>query len=168
MKKDGFKLGRLRRQKVAGFTIHEMVVVVLLTSLVVGLAFSVLGLVRKQMGAIRQNFQNQEAVHKFEQRLWLDMHRCNYVYYDNGNNELKMTSAVLTITYTFGDQYVLRNADTLEMAITKKQLYFDGYPVENGLVDAIELTTARNFLGRDLFIFKDNDADIYMNGFQNR
>ena len=168
MKKYSFTIRNVCRQKVTGFTIHEMVVVVLLTSLVVGLAFSVLGLVRKQMGAIRQNFQYQEAVHKFEQRLWLDMHRCNYAYYDIRNNELKMTNVLSTVTYRFGDQYVLRNADTLEMVIAKKQWYFDGQRVENGLVDALELTTARNFLSRDLFIFKDNDADIYMNGFQNR
>tara|TARA_R110002094_G_scaffold202065_1_gene173391 strand:+ start:295 stop:504 length:210 start_codon:yes stop_codon:yes gene_type:complete len=58
--------------KIKAFTLSEMVVVTILTSIIVGIAFSVLSLVQRHMYSIKQNFNNNTELSKLEQALWID------------------------------------------------------------------------------------------------
>ncbi|MEM9650388.1 MAG: prepilin-type N-terminal cleavage/methylation domain-containing protein, partial [Bacteroidota bacterium] len=59
-------------KKLRAFTLSEMLVVLLLTVIVVGLAFSVLNLVQRQMSGIESNYARNTAFDQLKQSLWVD------------------------------------------------------------------------------------------------
>lgn len=148
--------------KIKAFTLSEMIVVLILTSIVVGLAFSVLNLVQKHMISIQQNYANTSALNKLETSLWLDINRYSKVEYNNLENELKFATAIDSITYLFSDNHIIKGIDTFPIPVKQKQFYFDGEHIENGEIDAIKLETNKTFQNQQLFIFKKNDANLYM------
>ncbi|XLS30052.1 prepilin-type N-terminal cleavage/methylation domain-containing protein [Flavobacteriaceae bacterium M23B6Z8] len=150
--------------KVRAFTLSELVVVLLLTTIVIGLAFSVLGLVQQHMEAIRTNFNRNEELQKLEQLLWLDMNRYPKVFYKQIDDELLFYSPLDTISYVFEPEKIIRQTDTLFIGIAEKKFYLDGTEKFNGSIDAVELKTDKNTLEQSLFIFRRNDATLYMNG----
>ena len=150
-------------RKVKSFTLSEMVVVLILTSIVVGLAFSVLTLVQKQMSAIQLNYQKNLTINKLETALWLDFSNSSKVNYDNLNNELKFSSEVDSTTYKFVDNFIVRGSDTFSVNTQSKKLYLQGEIKESGTVDALKIEFSKDYQGQKLFIFKTNDAAIFMN-----
>ena len=72
-----------QHNKVHAFTLSELSIVLLLSSVVVGLAFTVLGLVQKQMGAIQANFNQTLQVTTLETELWLNFNRYPNISYNS-------------------------------------------------------------------------------------
>lgn len=149
--------------KIKAFTLSEMIVVLILTSIVVGIAFSVLNLVQKQMMGIQQNYTNATQLHKLETSLSLDFNRYSKITFDDMENELKFSTAIDSITYQFSDKHIIKGFDTFPIPLQQKQFYFDGEPKEYGQIDAIKLVAQKNFQNQQLFIFKINDANSFMN-----
>ncbi|MCF6318181.1 MAG: prepilin-type N-terminal cleavage/methylation domain-containing protein [Proteobacteria bacterium] len=149
-------------KKIAAFTLSEMIVVLILTSIVVGLAFSVLTLVQKHMHTIQNNFKQNTELNKLEQSLWLDFNRYSKINYDALENELRFATEIDSITYTFNNQYIVKDIDTFHIQINSKTLFFDGNFTEKGIIDAIKLETSKTFQNQKLFVFKQNDATLFM------
>ncbi|WP_046758578.1 hypothetical protein [Kordia jejudonensis] len=149
--------------KIKAFTLSEMIIVVLLTVIVVGLAFSVLQLVQKHMYAIKNNFENSTQVTLLEQSLWIDANRSNSIQYDDYTNTLHFISEVDTVTYHFEKEYIRKELDTFSIHIANTLFYFEGKETTNRKIDAFKLTTEKEFQHRVIFISKRNDATIYMN-----
>ena len=82
-------------KKIMAFTLSEMIVVLILTSIVIGLAFSVLNLVQKQMSAIQDNYNKSLELNKLETALWLDFNRYSDIRFNELDNEL---SAILNVS----------------------------------------------------------------------
>jgi Tfp pilus assembly protein FimT len=55
--------------KLKSFTLSELLIVMIITAIVVGMAFSVLRLVQKQIHTIQTNFDKSSTLALFEQRL---------------------------------------------------------------------------------------------------
>ena len=53
----------------------------IITAIVVGMAFSVLRLVQKQIYAIETNFNKTSSLALFEQRLWKDFNELNIIQF---------------------------------------------------------------------------------------
>ena len=84
-----YRLLKMRtNKKIQAFTLTEVIIVLILTSIVVGLAFSVLGLVQKQMLAVQENYNKNLDISKLETSLWLDFNRYSEISYDAIENEL--------------------------------------------------------------------------------
>lgn len=149
-------------KKIQAFTLIEMIVVLILTSIVIGLAFSVLTLVQKHMYSIQNNFTKNTELNKLEQSLWLDFNRYPKISYDELENELQFTSEIDSITYKFKEQYIVKDIDTFPIGLQSKTLFFDGNTIEKGKVDAIKLETSKIFQNQHLFVFKQNDATLFM------
>jgi len=149
------------RPKINAFTIGEMLVVLILTSIVVGLAFSVLTLVQKQMRAIQNNFEKNTELNTLEQSLWIGFHKYSKIEFDKENEILFFTNELDTLQYTFTDGSIIREKDTFNVAIEHKTLYFDGDRVQKGYVDAIKLETTKAFLNKRIFVFSQNDPTLY-------
>ncbi|EGV42228.2 type II secretion system protein [Bizionia argentinensis JUB59] len=149
--------------KIKAFTLSEMIVVLILSSIVIGLAFSVLNLVQKHMISIQQNYTNTTKFKKLETSLWLDFNRYSKIEYSSLENELKFSTAIDSVMYQFSDNYIIKGIDTFPVPIQQKQFYFDGEFMEHGQIDAIKLETEKTFQNQQLFIFKNNDANAYMN-----
>ncbi len=149
--------------KIKAFTLSELIVVLILSSIIVGLAFSVLTLVQRHMHGIQENLSTNTTLKKLEQSLWIDFNRFSKISYSNTNNELVLASEIDSTSYKFLTQYVVKETDTFKVAIKSKTFFFDAKTIESGAVDALKLKTTKAFRSQELFIFMENDANAYMN-----
>lgn len=149
--------------KIQSYTLSEMIVVLILTSIVVGMAFSVLTLVQKHMGGIQNNFNATTKFHLLEQSLTLDFNRFSDITYDSVDDVLVLSSELETKSYVFTQDYILKDQDTFPVQLTSKIFYFDGLNVEKGKVDAIKLEASKTFQNKRLFIYKLNASNTFMN-----
>ncbi|TXE15323.1 hypothetical protein ES692_17205 [Psychroserpens burtonensis] len=140
-----------------------MIIVLILTSIVVGLAFSVLNLVQKQMFAIQENYNKSLELNKLETSLWLDFNRYSKISYNDIDDELKFSTEMDSVVYQFSNDLIIKERDTFSIQLQNKQMYFDGSPSNNGQIDAIKLETMKEFQNQKLFVYKFNDATLYMN-----
>ena len=139
-----------------------MIVVIILTAIVVGLAFSVLSLVQKHMSSIQHNFNQSTVLNTFETALWIDFNRYSEIRFDDLENELILKNEMDSIAYKFLEKIIIRDFDTISIPLQSKLFYFNGNLIENGTVDAIKLETSKESQHQKLFIFKQNDASVYM------
>ncbi|WP_037052560.1 PulJ/GspJ family protein [Psychroserpens burtonensis] len=152
-----------RNRKLNAFTLSEMIIVLILTSIVVGLAFSVLTLVQKQMFAIQNNYNTSLELNKLETSLWLDFNRYSKITYDDIEDEMKFSSELDSVVYQFRQDFIVKEKDTFSIQLQNKQMYFDGEQSINGQIDAIKLETMKEFQNQKLFVYKTNDTTLYMN-----
>ena len=150
------------RKKIEAFTLSEIIVVLILTSIVVGLAFSILGLVQKQMFAIQANYNKNQELQKLETSLWLDFNRYPNIRYNFNEDRLVLKNELDSVSYSFSKEFIVKAEDTFDIALETKQFYFDGILSQTNKVDALKLRTTKAYQNRELFIFKKNDATLYM------
>lgn len=150
-------------KKIQAFTLSEMIVVLILTSIVVGLAFSALSIIQKHMFAIQENYNRNLELNKLKTVLWLDFNRYSKVNYDVLEDELKFKNELDSISYKFTEQNIIREQqDTFSVQLENKLFYFDGVLSKSNQIDAIKLRTNKSYQNQELFIFKNNDATEYI------
>ena len=149
-------------KKIEAFTLSEMIVVLLLTSVVVGLAFTILNLVQQHMYSIQKNYSVSNELNTLETALWLDFNRFQKMTFNKHENALKFYSEIDSTSYFFYEHSIVKEQDTFELKFEIKQFYFSSKPVWEGSVDAIKLETTKDFQNRQLFVFKTNDATAFM------
>lgn len=150
-------------KKIKSFTLSEMVVVLIITTIVVGLAFSVLNLVQRHMKGIQQNFTNKTELQKLEQILYLDFNRFPNIEYNEVEDKLTFKSELEETVYQFRSNLILKENDTFNVSIQNKKLFFNGSHVNKGSIDAIKIVSAKEYRNSTLFIFKINDATHFVN-----
>ncbi|WP_222984556.1 PulJ/GspJ family protein [Flagellimonas meishanensis] len=150
-------------KKITAFTLNEVMVALLITTIVVGMAFSVLRLVQQQMYGISVNFERNTQVDLLRQGLWMDFNRFDRVRFDAPRQQLLFVNEVETRTYHFYDGLVVRDRDTFHIKIMEKSRYFNGEARFSGEIDALDLHTAKEHGGHRIFVFKRNAATSYLN-----
>ena len=153
---------KLFNKKIKAFTISEMLIVLVISSIVVGLSLTVLNLVQKQMNTIKNTYVSNTEVRLLERTLLQDFNRYS-LFCNSQANELIGFSIKDTVVYRFTETQVIRNQDTLGVAIFKSNFYLDGNKVDRKSIDAVELQLSKQFPEKKLFISKTNDAAFYMN-----
>ena len=149
--------------KLKSFTLAELLVVMIITAIVVGMAFSVLRLVQKQIHTIQTNFEKTSTLVLFEQRLWQDFNEPHKIFYDDQKQILLMTSEVDTVTYSFQEKFTMRNLDTIKLKINPNKVFFKGKEIKAGTVDAITLFAETELPDYQIFVSKKNDVTLFMN-----
>lgn len=149
-------------KKIEAFTISEMIVVLILTSIVVGLAFSILTIVQNHIKAIQKNLDFTIELNKLEQSLNIDFNRYSTIQYDEPNQALILSNEMFSKSYFFKENYIVKDLDTFHIELGKKQFFFDGVEVVNDYIDAAKLTTSKTSQNQTIFVFMQNDATLYM------
>lgn len=149
-------------KKIEAFTISEMIVVLILTSIVVGLAFSILTIVQNHIKAIQKNLDFTIELNKLEQSLNIDFNRYSTIQYDEPNQALILSNEMFSKSYVFKENYIVKDLDTFHIELSKKQFFFDGVEVVNDYIDAVKLTTSKTSQNQTIFVFMQNDATLYM------
>lgn len=149
-------------RKIKAFTISEMIVVLILTSIVVGIAFTVLSLVQKHMISIQANLKQNTTLNKLETSLWLDFNRYSSINYNDFENELHFCSDRDSIYYQFHENYIVKDRDTFDIPFQTKKLFFSGSEVDGNEIDAMKLTHIEKGRRKTIFVFKQNDAKIFL------
>lgn len=153
-----------RSQKIAAFTLNEMIVVLILASIVVGLAFTSLRLIQKQMLGIQPNYTHSLNLNTLEVSLWIDFNRYSNITFNALDKELKFANAIDSTLYTLTPEFIVSAKDTFNIKTTTIQFYFNGTLSDGkAQIDAIEIDTAKEFGDKTLFIFKKNSASTFMN-----
>ncbi len=146
----------LLKNKAKAFTLSEMLVVLALTSVVISLSVVLLGVLQKQLGNLYETSQKVTEICLFERVLLRDFQNGN-VHYNPIEKRLTTVSEMETVVYLFEPDFVLRNNDTLAVAIVDFALFMDAVQVSSGPVDAIDL----HFENTKIFVSKQKDATFY-------
>lgn len=153
----------MERIKIKSFTLPELLVVMIITAIVIGMAFSVLRLVQKQIHTIETNFEKTSRLALFEQKLWQDFNELNVIAFNENNQSLLMESEMDTVLYSFQENYTLRNKDTLKLKLKADILFFEGKAVKDGSIDAISISGMAELPDYKIFVSKKNDLTLSMN-----
>lgn len=153
----------MNNNKVKSFTLAELLVAMIITVIVVGLAFTVLNLVKKQIVVIQKNYDRTTELAFFKQRIWLDFNKNSTITFNATNNQLILKSQNDSVYYYFEPDYVLRNTDTLKTKIQIEKASFQGTPIKEGIVDAISFLEKKEASDSHFIVFKKNDATLFMN-----
>lgn len=151
----------MHRTKLKSFTLSELIVVMIITVIIVGIAFTVLSLIRKEIAVIEKNYEKTTEVLLFEERLWNDFNRYPQIEYDRNDNTIALKSETDSVVYHFSDDAVLRDKDTIDCKLKVSNLFFLGEEVKYGPIDAIKLTVSEN-PNYTIYVFKENDATIFI------
>lgn len=153
----------MKIKKIEAFTLSEMIVVLILTTIVVGLSFSVLNVIEKHMIIIQNNYQGQTEVRTLENVLNLDFHKYSNVEYDNNMDKLLFSNEMDSIAYQFSKSTVVRGKDTFNVSLIEKFLFYKGSETPSGPIDALKGITSSEMGSKSFFIFKINDATHFIN-----
>lgn len=148
-------------QRIKAFTLHEMLVVLLITALVVGMAYSVLRLVQVQMKGIASNYSEASEIRRLKQSLWADFHSHDRIWYESETKEMIMANELQQVRYHFMEQMVVKAQDTFKVDIRELTPYFETEPVTNGEIDALDMYMGQHG-GTRLFVYKENAATSYI------
>jgi type II secretory pathway component PulJ len=149
--------------KVKSFTLSELLVVMIITAIVVGMAFSVLRLVQKQIHTIQKNYDKSTNLSLFEQRLWQDFNEYSQIQFDENENKLMLKSEMDTITYSFQDDFILRDNDTIKLKLVIDKILMQGKLIKNGNIDAMSISGEAELPKYKIFVSKRNDLTLSIN-----
>jgi prepilin-type N-terminal cleavage/methylation domain-containing protein len=150
------------KNRVSAFTLAELLVVLVISSIVIALGFSVLNMVRKQVFLIQKNYRKKQTVQTFESVLKRDFNK-GIAKYDSNLDRLIISSNKNDVVYQFLKGIIIREEDTLELLIGKKSFYLDGAKVTSGFIDAVELQFDESFSSKQIFLYQKKDAAYYLN-----
>jgi type II secretory pathway pseudopilin PulG len=150
-------------RKLKSFTLAELLVVMIITAIVVGIAFSVLRLVQKQIHTIQKNYEKSTILSLFEQRIWQDFNEIHEIEFDGKNNVVTLKSEMDTVVYVFDEQYILRNNDTIKLKLTIDKTLFEGKQVKEGSIDGMLFSGKAELPNYTIFVSKKNDLTYLMN-----
>jgi lipopolysaccharide export LptBFGC system permease protein LptF len=149
-------------KKVTAFTIAEMLVVLVISGIVIGLTMLILSLVQKQLRIINTNKKKTTEIRLLERILWQDFNK-HSLFFNTKQQQLHCVSELDTVIYTFNNNHIIRNTDTLNVHIFNTIVYLDGVITTNNNIDAIELQLSKEQPNKKVFIYKPKDGSFYIN-----
>ncbi|WP_405610868.1 prepilin-type N-terminal cleavage/methylation domain-containing protein [Polaribacter sp. Asnod1-A03] len=152
----------MKRTKFKAFTLAEMIVVLVVSSIVISMSFLVLNMVRKQVSLIQINYSKKQEVQLFEATFMRDFNSYS-AFYDKKKEQLILKNSKDSITYLFLENLIIRQKDTIQIEVVNKKLLLDGVEVKEQHIDAIEIKLSPQFSGKQLFVHQTKDASYYLN-----
>ena len=140
-----------------------MMVVLVITLIVVGLAFSILNLVQRQMGGIAHNYEKRTSTNLLRQALWIDFNTYSDISFDAQSQILNCSNALGAVQYLFQEARIIREKDTFDFEVNTKNFYFDGQEFPSGNLDALRLIIGPKGATKTVFVYKENAAAKYLN-----
>lgn len=154
---------KIESKKIKAFSLQEMMVVLLITTIVVGMAFAVLNLVQKQMGGISTIYEVKTTVNQFRQSLWIDFNRYSDIQYNQKTKKLQCSNETGSRYYRIQNENHIVNENNLDIEFESIQFYFNNKEVFYGQIDAVEIKTIKKTGLQEVFVFKKNTPVIYLN-----
>lgn len=145
------------KKKIEAFTLAEILVVIVISTIVVGLALSVLNLVQQNFYSISQNYRNTTENQHLKQQLAIDFNRFHSIHLNKATHEIIFKNPIDSVLYVVRDEILIRQADTIGLRLKEIAFYNEGRKVNEGKIDAIKLNTG-NLETAYIFVSKFNDA----------
>ena len=149
-------------KKIQAFTLSELLVVLVISSIVVTLSFLALGNVQNQVRTVTKTFEKQQRIIQLERLLAMDFSKST-ASFDKQNMVVVFTNSEEVTNYKFASKSIVRVKDTIDLAVEKIEFYLDGNKVTSGKVDAIEILFASTYSQQRFFVYQRKDASFYIN-----
>lgn len=137
-----------------------MMVVIVLSAIVAGLAFTVLNIVQKNMNHIETNYEYQSQLQSLEVSLTIDFNLYSKANWDSQNNILTFSSPIKKQNYQFYKDSIALDSKTFYVKTKNKDFFFKGKSTITGDIDAIKLTFDKTKDSYRIFVYKHNDPTI--------
>lgn len=147
----------VKNQKIAAFTITEIIVVLAISTIVAGLAFSVITVVQRNKLNIEKNYSRNEQIKQLNVALQVDFNIHTQITWNTRENALQLKSPLTSNSYYFSKDSIYSSLQTFRINTTDKKIFFKGSEIKEGSVDAIKLT----FGQQKCFVYKTNDPTVY-------
>lgn len=147
--------------KIKAFTLTEMMVVIVISAIVAGLAFTVLSTVQNSMRSIGHNYENTTQIRSFETALSIDFNTFTTAVWDTKENTLRLSSPINERHYQFYNDSIVTDVGAHFLKVKDKMFFFEGKQVNSGGIDAIKLIFYNTRAPNYLFVFKYNDPTIH-------
>ncbi len=148
-------------QKIKAFTLTEVMVVIVISAIVAGLAFSILGIVQRNMSTIEDNYAYQTELQSLEVALTIDFNTHTNAQWNAREDILTLSSPIGKRQYKFLTDSITSDIDQYLIKTKEKRFYFEGEPVNSGRIDAVKLTFDKTTDLHRIFVFKHNDPTIH-------
>lgn len=138
-------------KKIKAFTLAELLVVLVLSIIVIGIAFSALNIINKNFNEYRSWYLSLSQKRELEAQLSIDFHRSTKIQFYKSQNKLILKTykgSVEMLEYTFLQNEIIIQSDTLEIPYKSYNFFFNGTVIENGQVDGLKI------------IFSDSEKDF--------
>jgi len=152
---------RIVNQKIKAFTLTEVMVVLVISAIVAGLAFSVLGIVQRNMRSIENNYAYQSELQSLEVALTIDFNKFTDIQWNAREDQLELSSPIDQRVYKFTNDSIVTLVDNYPVQLKKKVFFFKGQQVNSGRIDAIKLTFDKTTDLHRIFVYKHNDPTIH-------
>ncbi len=149
-------------KKIKSFTLTEMLIVLAITTIVAGLAFTIITLFGRNIGLIQNNYNQSAQLNLLEQQLTIDFNKFHNISYNLGSEILEMKTPLDSITYLFSEDTILRNLDTLVTKKYSKTFLYKGSETGQGGIDALKIEFNEGEKHTFLFFYKEMDAFQYI------
>ncbi|MBE9585983.1 hypothetical protein IM792_16130 [Mucilaginibacter sp. JRF] len=152
----------MKHIKLLAYTILEMVIAMLITAIVIGMAWSVFSIVMRAFGAFEKKHEHTEELVRLNTLLNRDFHKADIILRDSGGIRLLTDSA--TVRYELDSSFVLRHSriiDTFNITLTEPIYTLEGQAIsektdgddEDKRIDHFGLTLHAD--GRSILYFYD-------------
>mgnify|MGYP000418643583 CR=1 FL=1 len=145
----------MKSTKYKAFTLSEMLVVLVVSSLVIAIAFSVLSMVRKQIITLQKNYGLKKELRSFELTFARDINTRSAICFNTKNN-LFLKGVDNNIRYQFLDSIVIREEDTLKIPIKNKTFFYLNVLIHSPYYDVVDIKVLYQYvvvLNPSLYVF---------------
>ena len=137
-----------------------MMVVLVLSAIVAGLAFTILNIVQKNMSLIETNYEYQSQLQSLEVALTIDFNSYSEVQWDSNNKSLIFKSPINERSYQFYKDSIKTDINSFIVTTKNINLFLKGESATSGIIDAVKLTFQKTTSMHRIFIYKHNDPTI--------
>lgn len=150
-----------RSGKIKSFTLTEMMVVLVISAIVVGLAFTILSIVQKNMLSIEENYTYSTELTQLEVALTADFNSFTRVDWIENQDMLQFSSPLASRSYVFYQDSIVSDISMFKVQLKDKSFFFEGKNINSGSIDAIKLKFAKTSDNHAIFVYKKNDPAIH-------
>lgn len=137
------------------FTLLELIIVLIISAIIVSLAFAALNLVERKLDNVQDNFIQQTSRNILKSKLYLDFNSCQDIYFNKKNMNLLFINPLDTVRYQFNKENIISGFnDTIALPDTKIEVFFLGKKKESGIIDALRISFDERY---KIFISRNND-----------
>jgi len=147
--------------KIPSFTLTEMMVTLAISSIVAGLAFTIVTLFTYNIDIISENYSQKNSLQLVESQLLIDFSTYPEVRLKPSEDKIVFTSPIDSVTYHINDSLLIRESDTLLKTPYMTSYFYSGEDVQTGSMDAVKLSSDDPNIPY-LFISKKQDAKAFM------
>jgi len=150
-----------KKFNIKAFTLTEIMVVMAVSAIVVGIAFSVLTVVQNNMNSITTNYEYHSKIKALEVELTIAMHQCTHIEWQPEEATLTLSSPMTTAQYRLYTDSIVTPTLTYPLVTKNVLFYRSGTVVTSGAIDAIEFDFEHTSALHRTFVYKHTDPTLY-------